>query len=207
MSDDFVVSTLIANHPDPATAFRALAMAEAAVLRHAADALNALPQDFERDPGWGDAAERLRRTADGIKEKSSRPAADATPSELSRLRVFADATERRHIEIRQLLASVQLTQRPDAWDLGMAIIAILDSPPARMPKTAERRALLLAAVKAEGGDWTTGRVKQTYRRLGLGHVYRGTYRRDLAALVRDGHLAAHDSPGRRFYTGTADGDS
>lgn len=78
MSDDFVFSTLIANHPDPATASRALAMAEAAVLRRAADALNALPQDFECDPGWGDAAERLRRTADGIEEKSSREA-DATP--------------------------------------------------------------------------------------------------------------------------------
>ncbi|MEV0691816.1 hypothetical protein [Streptomyces sp. NPDC050388] len=79
MSDDFVFRTLIADHPDPATASRALAMAEAAVLRRAADALNALPQDYECDPGWGDAAERLRRTADGIEEKCSPAGADATP--------------------------------------------------------------------------------------------------------------------------------
>jgi hypothetical protein len=73
-ADDFVFSTLIANHPDPAAASRALAMAEAAVLRRAADALNALPQDYECDPGWGDAAERLRRTADGIEQGRDRPA-------------------------------------------------------------------------------------------------------------------------------------
>lgn len=90
-ADDFVFSTLIAHHPDPATASRALAMAEAAVLRRAADALNALPQDYECDPGWGDAAERLRRTADGIEKrgagegKSSRPAADATPGRVDQL--------------------------------------------------------------------------------------------------------------------------
>ncbi|MFF7561920.1 hypothetical protein ACFZB4_18355 [Streptomyces pseudovenezuelae] len=85
-TDDFVFRTLIANHPDPATASRALAMAEAAVLRRAADALNALPQDFECDPGWGDAAERLRRTADGIEEKASASAPTATPREAARER-------------------------------------------------------------------------------------------------------------------------
>jgi hypothetical protein len=33
------------------------------VLREAADAINALPQDYECDPGRGDAAEMLRRMA------------------------------------------------------------------------------------------------------------------------------------------------
>lgn len=145
---DFVFSTLIANHPDPATASRALALAEAAVLRRAADAINTLPQDYECDPGRGDAAERLRRTAAGIEEKSSPAGAVATPG----------------------LKSVQ------------------------------RRVLLLTVMTAEDGEWTTGRVKQTYRRHGFGHVYHGTYRRDLAALMRDGHLIAHDQPGHRFYT-------
>lgn len=87
-TDDFVFSTLIANHPDPATASRALALAvaaaEVAVLRRAADAINALPQDYECDPGRGDAAERLRRTADGIQEKATAPAAPATPGLASR---------------------------------------------------------------------------------------------------------------------------
>ena len=81
-ADDFVFSTLIAHHPDPAMASRALQVAEAsaevAVLRRAADAISALPQDYECAPGRGDAVERLRRTADGIEEKSSREA-DATP--------------------------------------------------------------------------------------------------------------------------------
>ncbi|MGI3198468.1 hypothetical protein ACRJ4B_15930 [Streptomyces sp. GTA36] len=90
-ADDFVFSTLIAHHPDPAVASRALAMAEAAVLRRAADAINALPQDYECDPGWGDAAERLRRTADGIEGKSSRPAADATPNLTPRQARLLDA--------------------------------------------------------------------------------------------------------------------
>ncbi|PJN38959.1 hypothetical protein CG747_20655 [Streptomyces sp. CB02959] len=36
----------------------------AEVLRKAADAINALPQDYECDPGRGDAADLLRRMAD-----------------------------------------------------------------------------------------------------------------------------------------------
>jgi hypothetical protein len=90
-ADYFVFRTLIADHPDPATASRALAMAEAAVLRRAADAINALPQDYECDPGWGDAAERLRRTADGIEEKATAPAAPATPGPTGRVAQLLDA--------------------------------------------------------------------------------------------------------------------
>ncbi|GAQ52120.1 hypothetical protein [Streptomyces acidiscabies] len=58
---------------------------EAAVLRRAADAIAALPQDYECDPGRGDAVERLRRTAAGIeREKSSPVGADATSTEADR---------------------------------------------------------------------------------------------------------------------------
>lgn len=78
-ADDFVFATLIANHPDPATASRALQLAEAAVLRRAADAISALPQDCECDPGRGDAVERLRRTADGIDEQATPDGATAAP--------------------------------------------------------------------------------------------------------------------------------
>jgi len=85
-NDDFVFSTLIAEHPDPATASRALQLAEAAVLRRAADAIEALPQDYECDPGRGDAVERLRRTAAGIEEKCSPAGATATPREAARER-------------------------------------------------------------------------------------------------------------------------
>ncbi|MER7874863.1 hypothetical protein ABTY63_15070 [Streptomyces solisilvae] len=41
-----------------------LAVCRAGALREAADAINALPQDYECDPGRGDAAELLRRMAD-----------------------------------------------------------------------------------------------------------------------------------------------
>lgn len=125
-ADDFVFSTLIAHHPDPATASRALAMAEAAVLRRAADALNALPQDYECDPGWGDAAERLRRTADGIEVrgagegKSSRTSADATPGPTGRAARLLDAirTSRGRwttTRAAHLYADNQLVPRDTHW--------------------------------------------------------------------------------------------
>lgn len=88
-TDDFVFSTLIAKHPDPATASRALAMAEAGVLLRAADAINALPQDWECDPGRGDAAELLRVMAAAAEETSS-PAEDG-PSREARLAQLLDS--------------------------------------------------------------------------------------------------------------------
>lgn len=72
-TSDFVFSTLIAHHPDPEAASRALAAAEAAVLRRAADALAALPQDYVCEPGRADAIERLHRTAAGIDETTGLP--------------------------------------------------------------------------------------------------------------------------------------
>ncbi|MDX2749620.1 hypothetical protein PV413_03360 [Streptomyces scabiei] len=51
------------------------------------------------------------------------------PAELERLRRFASVTERRHDEIRDRLATVDIRDSAEAWDLGMAIIAILESPP------------------------------------------------------------------------------
>ncbi|MFG2225344.1 hypothetical protein [Streptomyces sp. NPDC048644] len=43
---------------------RVYAAVRAEVLREAADTINALPQDYECDPGRGDAADLLRRMAD-----------------------------------------------------------------------------------------------------------------------------------------------
>lgn len=80
------------------------------------------------------------------------------------------------------------------------------TPPGRtLLRTAARRQLLLDAIRAEGGEWTPGRVKHTYRRHHLTHVYRATIRHDLAALHNAGHLARTDTPGRRFYTSTEAG--
>ncbi|NUS26108.1 MAG: hypothetical protein HOV92_18055 [Streptomyces sp.] len=63
-----------------------------------------------------------------------------------------------------------------------------------------RRRNLLTAIRDEGGEWTTGRVKQLYRRHIDGHIYRHNIRRDLAHLHAEGHLDRHDSRPRRHYT-------
>lgn len=108
-ADDFVFSTLIARHPDPATASRALQLAEAAVLRRAADAISALPQDYECDPGRGDAVERLRRTAAGVEEKASATAPTATPAWLPTADVVAWLTKKSR-ELRSVGGPVRAAQ-------------------------------------------------------------------------------------------------
>ena len=63
------------------------------------------------------------------------------------------------------------------------------------------RKFVLEAIQAEGGEWTTGRVKQTWRQLLGTHVLRMSVRRYLAALHRDGYLDRHgDGTPRRYYT-------
>ncbi|MGD1219967.1 hypothetical protein AB9Q10_16240 [Streptomyces krungchingensis] len=178
----------------------------AEVLLEGVTAIGALPQDYECDPGRGDAAELLRvmAVAGTTGEKSSPPGADATP-ELRRLRFFAAETDLRHRALRELLASVRLADQPGAWELRNAVLTILNDAPTAYPRTRERRELLLTAMRHERGEWTTGRVKQFYRRLGLAHIYRGTYRRDLAALSRAGHITPHDKPGHRFYSAVPTG--
>lgn len=71
----------------------------------------------------------------------------------------------------------------------------------------EARALLLAAVQTQRGEWTVGRVKRLYREHLPTHVLRVTMRRDLAALHADGHLVLHDAPHRRFYTYCTKGEN
>ena len=112
-ADDVVFFTLIAPHRDPVGASRALQLAEAAVLRRAAVALNALPQDYECGPGRADAAERLRRTADGIEEKASAaPAAPEVTPFFQPHRVYAHATYRFRCEY---LVTHPTSGRTFAW--------------------------------------------------------------------------------------------
>ncbi|MFF7901220.1 hypothetical protein ACFZCV_20845 [Streptomyces sp. NPDC007920] len=133
-ADDFVFSTLIAHHPDPATASRALAMAEAAVLRRAADALNALPQDYECDPGWGDAAERLRRTADGIEEKTGPAAREEGKSSQP-----ADATPRLTGRRARLLDAIRT--HGGRWDTGRVLDLYGLTEPGHVLRVTARRDL------------------------------------------------------------------
>jgi hypothetical protein len=69
-----------------------------------------------------------------------------------------------------------------------------------------RLALLLAVIRREGGEWTTKRVQDFYRRTPLParnapdgrlrHIARG----DLRDLHTWGHLVLHETTGRRYYT-------
>jgi hypothetical protein len=63
------------------------------------------------------------------------------------------------------------------------------------------RKFVLEAIRIEGGEWTTGRVRRTWHRLIGTHVLRASARRYLADLQRDGHLDRHgDGTPRRYYT-------
>lgn len=63
------------------------------------------------------------------------------------------------------------------------------------------RKFVLEVIQTEGGEWTTGRVKRTWRQLLGTHVLRMSVRRYLAALHRYGYLDRHgEGTSRRFYT-------
>lgn len=78
----------------------------------------------------------------------------------------------------------------------------LDRDPSPAHPTARgSRQAVLEAIQTEGGEWTTGRLRHTWRQLIGTHVLRFTARRYLAALHRDGHLERHgDGTPRRYYT-------
>lgn len=70
------------------------------------------------------------------------------------------------------------------------------------------RPLLLERIQTEGGEWTTGRIKRTWRQLLGTHVLRMAARRFLADLHRDGHLDVHgDDTPHRYYTIRREGGS
>ncbi|MFC8271119.1 hypothetical protein ACFUJR_00960 [Streptomyces sp. NPDC057271] len=63
------------------------------------------------------------------------------------------------------------------------------------------RKLVLETIQTESGEWTTGRVRRTWRQHIGTHVLRMSVRRYLADLHRDGYLDRHgDDTPRRFYT-------
>lgn len=70
-----------------------------------------------------------------------------------------------------------------------------------------RRTLLLAAIRAQGGPWTTARATAFYNRaLDTQHVYASNARRDLRRLAADGHLTTHtNAVGHRYYTARTGG--
>lgn len=75
------------------------------------------------------------------------------------------------------------------------------SDPSPMHPGRGTRKTLLEKIQAEGGEWTTGRIKRTWHQLLGTHVLRMAARRYLADLHRDGHLECHgDGTPRRYYT-------
>ncbi|MFI2078273.1 hypothetical protein [Streptomyces triculaminicus] len=64
-----------------------------------------------------------------------------------------------------------------------------------------RVADLLAAIRRDGGQWTTLRAQDTYRDAGFDAPQRSTARGDLELLKRAGFLIRHDQDKtRRYYT-------
>ncbi|MFE5159676.1 hypothetical protein ACFRNT_14370 [Streptomyces sp. NPDC056697] len=88
-----------------------LTICRAGVLREAADAINALPQDDECDPGRGDAAELLRRMADED-GKVTQPAGFFRPG-----RVYSDSNGYRAPELITLFRVEHITRHPDRGHL------------------------------------------------------------------------------------------
>ncbi|MFC9465169.1 hypothetical protein [Streptomyces coelicoflavus] len=83
---------------------------------------------------------------------------------------------------------------------GARAYLVSDEPNPAHPGRGSRKALL-ELIRGEGGEWTVGRIRQTWRQLLGTHVLRMAARRYLADLHRDGHLERHgDGTPRRFYT-------
>lgn len=66
-----------------------------------------------------------------------------------------------------------------------------------------RLAVLAEGIHANGGLWTTLRVRRFYLAAGVDAPKLATARRDLARLARDGILTTHNLAGTRFYTAKA----
>jgi hypothetical protein len=66
--------------------------------------------------------------------------------------------------------------------------------------TAPRLDILRTAVRTQHGEWTTHRVLRLYKTRGHNVPFRGTARRDLAQVTREGLLTRDDTdPGRRVF--------
>ncbi|MET9098334.1 hypothetical protein [Streptomyces antibioticus] len=135
MSNDFVFSTLIASHPDPATASRALATAEAAVLAEAeAEIAAAIDRNRTEHPdaeamiarrlGMHAAERVVRWLREGLNEKSSPAGAGATPEFFQPNHLYAY----------------------DRWRFACATVTA-------HPATGERTAL--GWIRVSNGGWTT----------------------------------------------------
>ncbi|MGW4388237.1 hypothetical protein [Streptomyces sp. NPDC004685] len=86
---------------------------------------------------------------------------------------------------------------------GLRVLAVEKATAAAAtatPPLSDRLAALLAAIHAQGGEWSTAKVQALYRKSDPVAPLRATARKDLHALHAMGHLVQHDERGRQFYT-------
>jgi hypothetical protein len=77
----------------------------------------------------------------------------------------------------------------------------LGSDPSPVHPMRGSRKTLLEAIREEGGEWTTSRVRRRWRRILGTHVLRMAARRYLTELHRGGYLDVHGAgTPRRYYT-------
>lgn len=115
------------------------------------------------------------------------------------------ATTGRNAARRDLRDLARRAYLVPAEHCGRRFYQLGSDPSPRHPMRSVRERVT-QAIQAEGGEWTTGRVRRTWHQLLGTHVLRKPVRRYLAALHRDGHLNLHgDGTPRRFYTVRKDG--
>ena len=124
------------------------------------------------------------------------------------LHIYAEsrewATTGRNTARRDLRDLARRAYLVPAEHCGRRFYQLGSNPSPAHPLRGSRKAVL-EAIQTEGGEWTTGRVRQTWHQLIGTHVLRMSVRRYLAALHRDGHLDRHgDGTPRRFYTPAGD---
>jgi hypothetical protein len=111
------------------------------------------------------------------------------------------ATVGRHTARRDLRDLARRAYLVPAEHHGRRFYQLSSDPSPMHPTARGSRKAVLEAIQTEGGEWSTGRIRHTWRQLIGTHVLRFTARRYLAALHRDGHLDRHgDGTPRRFYT-------
>lgn len=111
------------------------------------------------------------------------------------------ATTGRHTARRDLRDLARRAYLVPAEHRGARFYQLGSDPSPMHPTARGSRTAVLEAIQAEGGEWTTSRVRRTWRGLIGTHVLRFTARRYLTDLHRDGHLDRHgDGTPRRFYT-------
>ena len=113
--------------------------------------------------------------------------------------------------VATVIAKADTITREGLTDAYMLMAQALDDAGLIVPdrvagplKRGRRRALLLATVRREGGEWSVTRAERLYKRLGH-TIFRATVRTDLEDLCAAGFLELHGDAGHAYFTATADG--